>query len=63
MSEELNFIISVLSLLIGIQNLELNEKQIKDLDKHLNRQDNDLLAKIISQNEEIIKLLKENKDA
>lgn len=54
-------IISILSFIIGLQNLELNQKQVSDLDKHLSEQDNRLLAKIIHQNEEIIQLLKENK--
>lgn len=65
MSKELSFIntINILSFIIGLENLELNEKQINSLDNHLSRQDNDLLAKIIAQNEEIIKLLKEIKNA
>lgn len=65
MSKELRFIdtINILSFIIGLENLELNEKQINSLDNHLSRQDNDLLAKIIAQNEEIIKLLKEIKNA
>lgn len=54
-------IISVLSFIIGLQNLELNEKQVKSLDNHLKEQDEGLLAKIINQNEEIIALLKELK--
>ena len=28
-------IISILSFIIGLQNLELNQKQVSDLDKHL----------------------------
>ena len=52
-------IISVLSFVVGLQNLELNEQQVNNLEQHLNHQDNQLLAKIIQQNEEIIKLLKE----
>lgn len=57
---ELTFldILSILSFVIGVENLRLNEKQVKDLDKHLSRQDNDLLAKIIDQNE---RLLADNK--
>lgn len=51
-------IISVLSFIIGLQNLELNEKQVKSLDNHLKDQDEKLLAKIIQQNDEIIALLK-----
>ena len=54
-------IISVLSFIIGLQNLELNEKQVNALDTHLKEQDENQLALIIQQNEEIIKLLKEIK--
>lgn len=52
-------ILEILSFIIGLENLELNEKQSSDLEKHLSQQDEALLSKIISQNEEIIKL--ENK--
>lgn len=44
-------LINILSFLIGVQNLELNDKQIQDLQEHLNKQD--------KQYEEIIELLKE----
>lgn len=54
-------VLTVLSFIIGLQNLELNEKQVKSLDNHLKEQDERLLAKIIKQNEEIIALLKEQK--
>ena len=54
-------IISILSFIIGLENLELNQKQVSSLDKHLSAQDNQILAKIIQQNEEIIQLLKEKK--
>ena len=58
--ENLSFIdiVNILSFVIGLQNLELNEKQVKALDNHLKEQDEMLLAKIIKQNEEIIALLK-----
>ena len=56
-------LINVLSLVIGIENLELNKQQINELDTHLTNQDTKLLAKIINQNDEIIRLLKEMKDA
>ena len=49
-----NFIIdlvNVLSFAVGLQNIELNNKQIQDLQEHLNRQD--------KQYEEILKLLKD----
>ena len=54
-------IINVLSFIIGLQNLELNEKQVKALDNHLKEQDENQLALIIKQNEEIISLLKEKR--
>lgn len=63
-------ILTVLSFIIGIQNLELNIGQSNSLDKHLEQQDNilineqnEMLKKIIEQNKEIIKLLKENRYA
>lgn len=60
---DLDFIdvINVLSFIIGIQNLELNERQVKSLDNHLKEQDENQLALIIKQNEQIISLLKEKK--
>lgn len=45
-------VVDVLSLIIGIQNMELNNKQIEELQEHLNKQD--------KQYQEIIKLLKES---
>ncbi|WP_298061782.1 hypothetical protein [uncultured Rikenella sp.] len=51
-----NFIIdliNVLSFAVGLQNIELNNKQIQDLQEHLNNQD--------KQYEKIIALLEENK--
>lgn len=57
---------NAISFIIGIMNLELNNKQLSndELDKHLQQQDNILkdqnetyLKKIIEQNEEIIDLL------
>lgn len=44
-------LINILSFIIGVQNLELNDKQIEKLEDHLNKQD--------KQYEEIIRLLKE----
>lgn len=44
-------LINVLSFIIGIENLNLNDKQIEKLENHLNKQD--------KQYEEIINLLKE----
>jgi succinate dehydrogenase flavin-adding protein (antitoxin of CptAB toxin-antitoxin module) len=51
-------LISILSFVIGVENLALNQQQVSSLDEHLSRQDNDLLLKIINQNEE---LLQQNK--
>ena len=42
-------LINVLSFLVGVENISLNDKQIKDLQEHLDRQD--------SQYEKIISLL------
>ena len=73
MNSNLDFldILTILSFVIGIENLNLNIKQSDALDKHLEEQDhilieqqNKMLEKIIEQNEEIISLLKgENKSA
>lgn len=52
-------IISILSFIIGLENLELNNKQVNSLEEHLHHQDNNLLAKIIQQNEELIELDKQ----
>ena len=52
-------IISILSFIVGLENLELNNKQVANLEQHLNHQDNNLLAKIIQQNEELIELDKQ----
>ena len=63
-------ILTILSFIIGIQNLELNIDQVDSLDKHLKEQDhvlideqNEMLKTIIKQNEEIIKILKEKNNA
>lgn len=70
--EEWSFIdvISILSFIIGLQNLELNQKQVDGLMNEMTDHQNSLLATIIkqnelliSQNEEIIKLLKEKGNA
>lgn len=60
-NEQLDFldIISILSFIIGLQNLELNQVQVDGLMKELRENQNTMLEKIIQQNEEIIKLLKE----
>lgn len=50
-NEYLLNLINILSFIIGIENLNLNDKQVKKLESHLSKQD--------KQYEEIIKLLKE----
>lgn len=69
---ELEFldIISILSFIIGLQNLELNQKQVDGLMSEMTDHQNSMLSTIIKQNEEIIQqngqiinLLKEKKDA
>ena len=44
-------LINILSFIIGVENLNLNDKQIEKLESHLSKQD--------KQYEEIVKLLKE----
>ncbi len=43
--------INILSFIIGVENLDMNDKQIQQLEEHLNKQD--------KQYDEILKLLKE----
>ena len=50
-NEYLFDLINILSFIIGVENLNLNDKQIEKLENHLNKQD--------KQYEEIIQLLKE----
>lgn len=50
-NEYLLNLINILSFIIGIENLNLNDKQIEKLENHLNKQD--------AQYEEIVRLLKE----
>lgn len=50
-NEYLFNLINILSFIIGIENLNLNDEQIEKLENHLNNQD--------KQYEEIIRLLKE----
>lgn len=50
-NEYLFDLINILSFIIGVENLSLNDKQIEKLESHLSKQD--------EQYEEIIKLLKE----
>lgn len=62
---ELEFldIINILSFIIGLQNLELSQKQVDGPMSKMTDYQNSMLATIIKQNEEIINLLKEKKDA
>lgn len=55
-------LVNILSLVVGLENLSLNEEQVNNLEEHLKRQDQELLTRIIEQNDEIIKLLKEIKN-
>ena len=50
-NEYLFNLINILSFIIGVENLNLNDKQIEKLENHLSKQD--------KQYEEIIRLLKE----
>lgn len=54
----LELLLSILSLQIGLENLELNQKQIDGLTDHLNKQD-DILQK--EQNEMLYKILENQK--
>lgn len=59
--QELDFldVITVLSFVLGIENLRLNQQQSSDVMDELRKNQNSMLATIIKQNEEIIRLLKE----
>ena len=52
-------LLDIISIILQLENLELNKKQIKYLDEHLNKQDTQFLKKIYEQNETIIFLLEE----
>lgn len=53
-------VISILSFIVGLENLDLNQQQVDGVMQELQQHQNAMLSKIIQQNEEIIKLLKEN---
>lgn len=55
-------VISILSFIVGLENLDLNQQQVDGVMQELQQHQNIMLSKIIQQNEEIIKLLKENKN-
>lgn len=52
-------LITILSFVIGLENLDLNVKQMDGIEEHLSKQDKDLLDKIIKQNEAILEALEE----
>lgn len=63
----LELLLNILSLQIGLENLDLNQKQIEGLDSHLNKQDdilekeqNEMLRQILENQKQIISLLKGN---
>lgn len=71
-NDDLEFldIISILSFIIGLQNLELNQKQVDGLMAEMRDNQNSMLDTIIKQNkiiiqqnEDIIKLIKEKQNA
>ena len=45
-NEYLFNLINILSFIIGVENLNLNDKQIEKLENHLNKQDAQLLLKL-----------------
>lgn len=62
-------LLDIISIYLALKNLELNEQQVNDLNEHLRKQDNNYLQKAIEQNErilcnqeEIIRLLKDMKN-
>lgn len=52
-------VLTILSFIIGLQNLELNKQQVDGIMSELKDTQNSMLSTIIEQNEEIIRLLKE----
>ena len=55
-------IINILSFMIGLQNLSLNQQQMDGIMSEMQESQNKMLRGIIEQNEEIISLLKERKN-
>lgn len=51
--------VSMLSFIVGIENLNLNKIQVNDIMREMQNNQNKMLSKIIEQNEQIIKMLKE----
>lgn len=56
-------ILTILSFIVGLQNLELNQKQVDGVMSELQGNQNSMLATIIKQNEQIIILIKEVQNA
>ena len=56
---DIGLILNLLSLQIGLENLKLNQQQVDGLMNEMTGEQNKMLNKIIEQNDEIIKLLKE----
>lgn len=52
-------VLNILSFIVGLQNLELNKQQVDGIMSELKDTQNSMLSTIIEQNEEIIRLLKE----
>ena len=52
-------LITIVSFIIGLENLALNIKQSDSLEQHLAKQDKELLENIIKQNQAIIEALEE----
>lgn len=55
-------IINILSFMIGLQNLSLNQQQMDGIMSEIQESQNKMLKEIIEQNEEILSLLKERKN-
>lgn len=53
-------VLNILSFIIGLENLSLNQQQVDGIISEMQDSQNKMLEKIIQQNEEIISLLKEN---
>lgn len=56
-------ILNIISFMIGLENLSLNKIQVDGLMKEMTDGQDKMLRKIIQQNEEIISMLKEQKNA
>ena len=54
-------LITILSFLVGLENLELNEQQVNNLEEHLKKQDQVLIEEQNKMMVEILDLLKEIK--